>query len=229
MKILKLLGLILVTVGLIIGISYIPDIKDVAPAESQQTDSVQQVNQPSEQESGNDEQTQMRNLYARLSEVDLTFAEVKELNSLVSAHPEYVNTLCLDADKIKAYNDVVSVILDWKTTKDTWPYTRFKGMVNASPLEQKHKEYVACLCDVNINRDIYAVKKYFQAHADDFQSFQDLEKLLESIKSASAPETAKPQKRSLPAESKSSAQGAKNQGANGGSGSTQSGNPMYNN
>ena len=199
----------------------------MAPAESQQTDSTQ-VNQPSEQGTGNDEQTKTRDLYARLSAVDLTFAEVKELNSLVSAHPEYVDTLCLDADKIKAYNDVVSVILDWKTTKDTWRYTRFKGMVNASPLEQIHKEYVACLCDVNINHDIDAVKKYFQAHADDFQSFQDLEKLPESIISASATETAKPQKQSQPAKSKPSAKGTNTQGANGGSGSTQSGNPMFN-
>ncbi|MDD6731250.1 MAG: hypothetical protein PUE17_01140 [Bacteroidales bacterium] len=221
MKILKLLGLILVTVGLIIGISYIPDIKEMVFPQHRD-DMICQT----ERGAGNDEQVQMRNLYARLSEVDLTFAEVKELNSLVSAHPEYVDTLCLDAYKIKAYNDVVSVILDWKTTKDTWRYTRFKGMVNASPLEQIHKEYVACLCDVNINHDIDAVKKYFQAHADDFQSFQDLEKLPESIKSASAPETTKPQKQSQPAKSESSAKGTNTQGANGGSGSTKSGNVM---
>ena len=101
-------------------------------------------------------------------------------------------------------------------------------MVNASPLEQIHKDYVACLCDVNINHDIDAVKKYFQAHADDFQSFQDLEKLPEAIKSASAPETAKPQKQPQAAKSDSSAKGTKTPGVNGRSGSAQSGNPMFN-
>lgn len=137
---------------------------------------------PSSDESANDEvKEQIQQAYARLSAEDLTFAEVMALDSLVNAHPEYVSSLDLDSDTIKDYIEIVKTILDWKTTTKTWEYTVFKKRVNDSRLDSLHKEFVACLCDVNINFDINAVKKYYQGHPDEFQSFNDLTELLTKI------------------------------------------------
>lgn len=128
-----------------------------------------------------EEAKQIRQVYDRLSAEDLTFAEVMALDSLVSVHPEYATSLSLDVDLIKDYKKTVETILDWKTTTKTWEYTVFKKRVNDSRLDALHKQCVACLCDVNIIVDINAVKKYYQGHPDEFQSFNDLTELLTKI------------------------------------------------
>ena len=125
-----------------------------------------------------EEENQMQQAYDRLSAEDLTFAEVMALDSLVSAHPEYVSSLGLDSDKINDYIEIVNTIQDWKTTKKIWKYVTFTEQVNNSRLDSLHKQCVACLCDVNIVPSINAVQRYYQRHPDEFQSFEDLKKLL---------------------------------------------------
>lgn len=182
---------------------------------------------PSPDESANDEvKEQIQQAYARLSAENLTFAEVMALDSLVNAHPEYVSSLDLDSFKINDYIKIVKTILDWKTTTKTWEYTVFKKRVNDSCLDPLHKQCVACLCDVNIIFDINAVKKYYQGHPDEFQSFNDLTELLTKITpdfntGNATPPSAKGQTKGNKATKKSS-----NPASTKGSGGTQSSNAM---
>lgn len=174
-----------------------------------------------------EEAKQIRQVYDRLSAEDLTFAEVMALDSLVSVHPEYATSLSLDVDLIKDYKKTVETILDWKTTTKTWEYTVFKKRVNDSRLDALHKQCVACLCDVNIIVDINAVKKYYQGHPDEFQSFNDLTELLTKITPDFNTGNATPPSANGQTKEKKATKKSSKSASTTGSGSAQRVNPMF--